>query len=59
MTMMIVHLADGTDWASKLDEMQGFQRLFAKDGDQEGGPDEDTRNLRLAFLQRAGFPAKP
>merc|ERR1719221_338070 len=30
MTLMIVQFVDGTSWASKLDEMQSFQHLFAK-----------------------------
>uniref|UniRef100_A0A7S4SQ13 protein-serine/threonine phosphatase n=1 Tax=Alexandrium monilatum TaxID=311494 RepID=A0A7S4SQ13_9DINO len=56
MTLMIVSLVEGTDWASSPPEMQSFEKVDEK---ELAGLPEDTSRQYLAFLRRAGFPAEP
>mmetsp|Transcript_180254 Transcript_180254/g.438600 ORF Transcript_180254/g.438600 Transcript_180254/m.438600 type:complete len:410 (-) Transcript_180254:59-1288(-) len=56
MTLMIISLSEGAEWASSPSEMQSFEKL---DEQELAGMPEDTSRQYLAFLRRAGFPAKP
>jgi serine/threonine protein phosphatase PrpC len=53
-TVLLVELADGSDWMHAQDEMQGFEKLK-----HQKRIDDDVREQYLYFLQRAGFPPEP
>jgi len=56
-TVMIVQLADGSDWASEPDEMKGYEKLVEEN--EVEALDEDVRKQYINFLSRCNFPAKP
>mmetsp|Transcript_87962 Transcript_87962/g.204699 ORF Transcript_87962/g.204699 Transcript_87962/m.204699 type:complete len:399 (-) Transcript_87962:79-1275(-) len=49
LTVMIVHLVDGSTWANAQDEIMGFEKLG-------GSVDKDTRKQYQNFLRKLQFP---
>ncbi|CAK8995148.1 unnamed protein product [Durusdinium trenchii] len=52
MTCMIMHFADGSDWANFPDEMKNYDKLA------NGDHDEDVQSHYASFLSTAKFPAQ-
>jgi len=53
MTVMIVHLLDGSDWSLMPDEMKNYDKI------SEQAHDEDARKNNVAFLRKSQFPLEP
>lgn len=53
-TVMIVHLVNGSDWANEPDEMKQFEKLG-----YHNELDEAVREKYLAFLHKSKFPSQP
>lgn len=51
-TVMVVQLADGSDWAKHLDEMKEYDKLSKSAADV----DEEVRSKCTEFLNATGFP---
>jgi serine/threonine protein phosphatase PrpC len=54
-TLMIVHLTDGSDWAAVPDEMKGWEKLVS----QEPQFEDDAKRQYGVFLDKCNFPDKP
>lgn len=54
-TVMIVQLVDGSEFASTADEIKYFDKLCSKDDCL----DEDSKKHYAAFLRKAGFATEP
>lgn len=54
-TVMIIQLADGSEWSCVPDEMKGWEKLAGGEEQLE----DDARRQYLSFLSRCKFPDKP